>query len=77
MVALLKANARIHGELGPRGVRAFIFRYQLARLILEALGNDQWTPENLATTIANCQSGQKGAPTPEESMVVTVARQVA
>lgn len=38
--------------LGPRAIRAFIFRYQLARLILNELGIQDWKPTDLATALA-------------------------
>jgi signal transduction histidine kinase len=39
-------------DLGPRAIRTFMFRYQLARMILEEIGNDSWTPSMLANMIA-------------------------
>ncbi|MBE2282596.1 MAG: hypothetical protein IAE77_03940 [Prosthecobacter sp.] len=35
---LMTAKASLKASLGPRAIRAFMFRYQLARLILEELG---------------------------------------
>ncbi len=77
LAVLLKAKASKQVELGPRAVRGFMFRYQLARLILEAFGDRSWTPETLATAIANIQVGQEAAPSPNEPLVTMVARQVA
>jgi hypothetical protein len=42
-------------EIGPRAVRSFMFRYQLARLILAALVEPNWSPAELATAIASVQ----------------------
>ena len=40
-----------HSELGPRTLRALLFRYQLARLVLEELDHRQWSPALLAKMI--------------------------
>jgi hypothetical protein len=50
-----------HTELGPRALRAFMFRYQLARLILEELGDKDWKPHDLAQMIASKQFAAGGA----------------
>jgi hypothetical protein len=39
-------------NLGPRGVRAFLFRYQLARMLLSNLGVS-WSPQSLANELAD------------------------
>jgi len=38
-------------ELGPRALRAIMFRYQLARLLLDELGEKRWSPALLARMI--------------------------
>jgi hypothetical protein len=40
-----------HSELGPRTLRALLFRYQLARLLLEELDHRHWSPALLAKMI--------------------------
>src|SRR5262249_48210675 len=47
--------------LGPRAVRAFLFRYQLARLLLNTLGID-WKPGELAKSLAERAFGVVGGP---------------
>jgi hypothetical protein len=52
LAALPQLQAACAGfNLGPRSVRAFAFRYQLARLLLDQLKID-WTPVELAKTLA-------------------------
>ena len=41
------------GEIGPRALRSILFRYQLARLILEELGVKDWNPALLARMIVD------------------------
>ncbi|HVU37143.1 MAG TPA: P-loop NTPase fold protein [Opitutales bacterium] len=43
-------------SLGPRALRAFIFRYQLARLLLSQL-NVPWTPEQLTKELVKASTG--------------------
>lgn len=69
-----------HSELGPRAIRAFMFRYQLARLILEELDAQNWSPALLAKMIAARQFA--GAielirNQDETDVMITVAEQVA
>jgi hypothetical protein len=44
-------SMRLRGNLGPRSIRAFLFRYQLARLLLNKL-HIEWQPEALARELA-------------------------
>jgi KAP family P-loop domain len=48
--------------LGPRAIRAFIFRYQLARLLLNTL-KIEWDPETLANLLASKSFRTKAVPT--------------
>jgi KAP-like P-loop domain-containing protein len=47
--------------LGPRAIRAFIFRYQLARLLLNTL-RIEWAPDTLANSLAAKSFGAAAAP---------------
>jgi hypothetical protein len=51
MSVLEDDNMRLRGNLGPRSIRAFLFRYQLARLLLNKL-DIEWHPEPLARELA-------------------------
>lgn len=55
--------------IGPRAVRAFLFRYQLARLLLERLGI-QWQATTLARELA-AQYAAGANPTPQNVNPVT------
>ena len=52
ILAALDAKTGIRDNLGPRAIRAFIFRYQLARLLLNTLKID-WEPEMLAKSLVD------------------------
>ncbi|MEY2482834.1 MAG: hypothetical protein QOK24_1362 [Verrucomicrobiota bacterium] len=43
---------RIRGDLGPRAIRSIMFRYQLARLILDELKIPNWEPAVLVQLLA-------------------------
>jgi hypothetical protein len=49
--ALFDEGIKLRDHLGPRTVRAFLFRYQLARLILIKL-HLPWNPSDLARGLA-------------------------
>lgn len=51
LAALVDEGIELYDHLGPRTVRAFLFRYQLARLILTKL-HVAWTPVDLARDLA-------------------------
>ncbi|MFM0557585.1 P-loop NTPase fold protein [Paraburkholderia sediminicola] len=51
LAALVDEDIKLRDNLGPRTVRAFLFRYQLARLILIKL-EIPWNPEDLARDLA-------------------------
>ena len=81
---ILAALTLVYGEeqreLGPRALRAIMFRYQLARLLLEELGEKDWSPALLARMIVqrhldgsiNLEDGQH-----DIDMLKRVAEQVA
>lgn len=79
--AILESAAESGTELGPRSVRAIMFRYQLARLILEELGQHEWNPAWLARMIVDRQptelNGAIGVGDDGEAILTTVAEQVA
>ena len=56
-LAILDALSNSHADLlqglGPRSIRAYLFRYQLARLLLGKLGNKDWNPEDLAKALVH------------------------
>lgn len=56
-LAILNALSNSHVDLlqglGPRSIRAYLFRYQLARLLLGKLGNKHWKPEDLAKALVH------------------------
>jgi hypothetical protein len=47
ILAAVGKVGKLRDNLGPRAVRAFLFRYQLARMLLEKLNID-WDAEELA-----------------------------
>lgn len=49
--AIVKQQLDFRRDLGPRAVRAFLFRYQLARLLLAQL-HIRWKPAELANRLA-------------------------
>ena len=51
LAALVNEDIKLRDYLGPRAVRAFLFRYQLARLILTK-HKVSWTPGDLARDLA-------------------------
>jgi hypothetical protein len=65
ILAALDAQTGTRTTLGPRAIRAFIFRYQLARLLLNTL-KIHWEPEILAKSLAERSFGsiQEMAPAP-------------
>jgi hypothetical protein len=48
---LANNSITLRGSLGPRSIRAFLFRYQFARLLLTKLGM-RWDPTTLAQELA-------------------------
>lgn len=53
---------KLSGPWGPRSVRSFVFRYQLARLLTTRLGVKNWTPKlicDLMVEQSNPQGGQE------------------
>lgn len=60
------------GRLGPRTVRSFLFRYQLARLLLSAL-DEKLEPSELARCLA---SGHGAEPTIGSELARKIVRQV-
>jgi hypothetical protein len=69
-----------HSELGPRTLRALLFRYQLARLILDQLNHRTWSPALLAKMITNKMFTGTIDFTPstdDERIIKAVAEQVA
>lgn len=76
--ALFAEGVRLRDHLGPRTVRAFLFRYQLARLILTKLGLP-WTPSELAYGLATefmvaAETKKPLPPSGNSSDVVNLAR---
>ena len=64
ILAALDAQTKTRRSLGPRAIRAFMFRYQLARLLLYTL-KISWEPETLARLLAQRSfGGPAGAPAP-------------
>jgi hypothetical protein len=49
---LQEVKDRIRGDLSPRAIRSFMFRYQLARLILDELNILNWEPATLVQLLA-------------------------
>jgi thioredoxin-like negative regulator of GroEL len=49
---LQEMRGRSLGDLGPRAIRSFMFRYQLARLILDELNTPHWEPAVLVQLLA-------------------------
>lgn len=81
LTAILESSAGGRTELGPRAVRAIMFRYQLARLLLEELGQHDWNPARLARKIVKRQSSAlistNGHGEDGEAILSRVAEQVA
>jgi hypothetical protein len=63
ILTALDAQSGARTALGPRAIRAFIFRYQLARLLLTTL-KIRWEPEVLATSLAQRSFGGTQETTP-------------
>ena len=57
ILAALDAESGTRTTLGLRAVRAFIFRYQLARLLLNTL-EIKWEPEILSKSLAERSFGR-------------------
>jgi hypothetical protein len=81
---ILAALHAIYGdkqsELGPRALRAIMFRYQLARLLLEELGEKTWSPAMLAMMVVerHLEGRSDAKQAHEDSDILTsVAEQVA
>jgi hypothetical protein len=55
-------KVQLRGSLGPRSIRAFLFRYQLARLLLNKL-EIEWQPEPLARELAEQVLTRRGGKT--------------
>jgi hypothetical protein len=75
-----KRDGRDHiAPLGPRAIRAFIFRYQLARLILANLGIKTWRPSVLIAALAESLFERPETPQKRKDLepeVEVVVRQV-
>jgi hypothetical protein len=56
ILAALDTQTTTRTVLGPRAIRAFIFRYQLARLLLETLKID-WSADELSNALARKSFG--------------------
>ena len=64
ILAALDTSTGTRATLGPRAIRAFIFRYQLARLLLNTLAI-RWEPIMLAKSLAErAFAAQPAAPAP-------------
>ena len=53
LLAIANSRGKAGTEFGPRSIRAILFRYQLARLILDELYEKNWSPALLARLIVN------------------------
>jgi hypothetical protein len=49
---LREMKDRVRGDLGPRAIRSFMFRYQLGRLILDELQITDWQPDVFVQLLA-------------------------
>jgi hypothetical protein len=80
LAAVVQVYGKRQSELGPRALRAIMFRYQLARLLLEELGEKTWSPAVLAIMIVKRHSEGKidsGHAHSDPDILTRVAEQVA